>query len=87
MNAPNSPAKQREEMSKLGISLPDGIPFAENVPKRGGKGGARCSTCDFVTNDGERCTSKYYAPIIGTDRLLAKARGFCCSVWTPEGGR
>ncbi len=87
MKAPNSPEKQREMMLSMGISLPDGIPFAEGVPKRGGKGGARCATCDLVTDDGERCLSRYYAPIIGTDQLLLPAKGFCCVVWTPEGGR
>lgn len=63
--------------------LPDKVPFAEKVPKKG----AKCSTCDYLGKDGKTCTNEVYIARHGSNELGAKAGRWFCRVWAPEGGR
>lgn len=65
------------------FTLPSAIPFAEKVPKRG----ASCATCQYLGKDEQTCTNTVYVEQHGSNKLGAKAKRWCCSVWTPEGGR
>lgn len=65
------------------IILPSDIPFAEKVPKKG----ASCASCSWLGDDEKSCTNELYIKQHGSPKLGAKAKRWCCVVWSPEGGR
>lgn len=65
------------------MSLPDRYPFAERVPSAG----ASCATCQYLASSGITCRNKFYIREHGSRLLGAKASGWCCMAWTPQGGR
>lgn len=58
--------------------IPDRYPFAEVV----GPDGSRCSTCYYLSKDGEHCRNKLYKEATGTRDLGGEADEFCCLVWS-----
>ena len=88
-SAPSTTKVEKPKVSRPGVHENYGgpgelvLPESHQAGMKVTKGGSMCANCEYWTEEGNLCTSKYWKKWSEVEEIPYPADEYCCNWWEP----